>query len=77
MKISKFEKSVCVWGPWFFGAVFIVTALFGYSGGNPVVKVLISGFGLLYMCLYCIAVLVSKLVEAAQETTEKTTSKND
>jgi len=74
MKISKFEKSVCVWVPWFFGAVFIVVALFGYKGGDPVVKMLITGFGLLYMSLYCIAYLVSKLVEAAQE---KTPQKND
>jgi hypothetical protein len=77
MKISKFEKSVCIWCPWFFGAVFIVVALFGYKGGDPLVKVLITGFGLLYMSLYCIAFLISKLVESASERKEQSVGKND
>ena len=77
MKISKFEKSVCVWVPWFFGAVFLVVSQFLYKGSDPVVKILIASFALLFMSLFCIAYLVSKLVEAASEKKKESAVQND
>jgi hypothetical protein len=65
MKALLFEKIVCVWCPWFFGAVFIVTGLRYH--GDPVVKVLITGFGLLFMCAFCIAYLLAKLIKTPSE----------
>ncbi|MFC1453904.1 hypothetical protein ACFLQL_01855 [Verrucomicrobiota bacterium] len=67
MIISKFEKSVCVFIPFFFGIVFIALLQFLYKCDAPVVKILIISFALLYMSLFCIAFLLSKLVEAAAE----------
>ena len=77
MKISKFEKSVCVWVPFFFGAVFLVVSQFLYKGSDPVVKILIASFALLFMSLFCIAYLVSKLVEAASEKKKESAVQND
>jgi len=69
MKMSKFEKSVCVWVPSFFGAVFLVVS-FLYKGDDPVVRVLIASSAMLFVSLFCIAYLVSRLVEAAEKKKE-------
>jgi len=65
MKALLFEKIVLVLCPWFFGAVFIATTLRYH--GDPVIKVLYLGFGLLFMCMFCIAYLVAKLIKEPSE----------
>lgn len=76
MKMSKFEKSVYLWLPFLFGAVFLVVS-FLYKGDDPVVRVLIASSAMLFMSLFCIACLVSKLVEAAEEKKEDSVAQND
>ncbi len=65
MRALLFEKIVLVLCPWIFGVVFIVTALRYH--GDPVIKILYLGFGLLFLCMYCIAYLVAKLIKAPSE----------
>jgi len=57
--------------------VFLVVSQFLYKGSDPVVKILIVSFALLFMSLFCIAYLVSKLVEAASEKKKESAVQND
>jgi len=57
--------------------VFLVVSQFLYKGSDPVVKILIVSFALLFMSLFCIAYLVSKLVEAASEKKKELAVQND
>lgn len=80
MKLSRIERLTWVGCPWLFGAVYIVVGLILPAGGEPVVKTLMIGLGLLFMCLYCIASLLAKLVEkdtAKEEPTSPESSKGD
>ncbi len=67
MKLSKFEKKVCVWCPWIFGAVFIVVGLLLPFEKAPMIKMGIICFSLLYMSIFCIAVLLARIVELLEK----------
>ena len=62
MKLSRFEKIVYVGCPWLFGVVFILVGLLA-EFAHPFTKMLCTGFGLLFISLYCICALLAKIAE--------------
>lgn len=63
--MTKFEKLVYVGCPWLFGTVMVISGLYiSFTKPAKLIGILMSGFGLICMSLYCICALLVKIIEA-------------
>ena len=65
--MTKFEKVVYIGCPWLFGTVLVIAGLRAKTvAGGEVVSVLMIGFGLICISLYCVCALLNKIFEKRQ-----------
>jgi hypothetical protein len=64
MKLTKFEKTVLIACPWFFGMVLIIAGISSaLTSAEKFIVLLLTASGLICMSLFCACVLLLKLVE--------------